>query len=177
MRIDQRRIPYMKPLYWKWIWSTMRKPGCKNMDADTIRCDDGSTDPRMKLCTEDVSQQWYVGSLHSPEQCNSQYQFCHNNCGPLICNDRPSIVIEVVHVNDFWVDKKSRYWQEFLEVSKKRRVIQRCAYKFSSGEKIEYVFTHSTQKSSTTIVKMVCTYNLFKHVRRSTILRSARYVW
>ena len=44
----------MKPLYWKWIWSTMRKPGCKNMDADTIRCNDGSTDPRTKLDMEDV---------------------------------------------------------------------------------------------------------------------------
>ena len=56
IRIDQRSIPYMNPLYWKWIWSTMRKPGCKNMDADTIRCNDGSTDPRTKLCGGELHQ-------------------------------------------------------------------------------------------------------------------------
>lgn len=33
---DHRRMPYMKPLYWKWMWSTMMKPGCMNKDAEMI---------------------------------------------------------------------------------------------------------------------------------------------
>lgn len=24
---DRMRIPYKKPLYWKWIWSIIRRPG------------------------------------------------------------------------------------------------------------------------------------------------------
>ena len=27
IRIDQRRIPNMNPLYWKCIWSTIKNPG------------------------------------------------------------------------------------------------------------------------------------------------------
>ena len=49
MRSDQSMIPNMKPLYWKWIWSIMRKPGCKNSEADSNRCTLASRAPRTKL--------------------------------------------------------------------------------------------------------------------------------
>lgn len=29
---ERRRIPYMKPLYWKWMWSIIRRPGERRMD-------------------------------------------------------------------------------------------------------------------------------------------------
>ena len=28
----------MNPLYWKWMWSTIKNPGCKNNEAEIIRC-------------------------------------------------------------------------------------------------------------------------------------------
>ena len=37
MRMDHRRIPNMNPLYWKWMWSTMRNPGCKKRVAEIMR--------------------------------------------------------------------------------------------------------------------------------------------
>ena len=49
MRIDQSNIPYIKPLYWKWIWSTIKKPGWRKMDADIIRCIGGSIEPLINL--------------------------------------------------------------------------------------------------------------------------------
>ena len=29
---DAIRIPYMHPLYWKWMWSMMRRPGESRME-------------------------------------------------------------------------------------------------------------------------------------------------
>lgn len=49
MRIDQSKIPNMKPLYWKCMWSTIRNPGWRNNEAEIIRCVDGSAAPRMNL--------------------------------------------------------------------------------------------------------------------------------
>jgi hypothetical protein len=30
--MDKTRIPYRKPLYWKWIWSMMSSPGDNKTD-------------------------------------------------------------------------------------------------------------------------------------------------
>lgn len=49
MRIDHSRMPNMNPLYWKCMWSTMRNPGCRNRDAEIMRCIGGSAAPRMNL--------------------------------------------------------------------------------------------------------------------------------
>ena len=39
----------MNPLYWKWIWSTIKNPGCKKSEAEIIRCIDGCWDPGTNL--------------------------------------------------------------------------------------------------------------------------------
>ena len=49
IRSDHKSIPNKKPLYWKCIWSTMRKPGWRNSAAEMMRCVDWSTAPRTKL--------------------------------------------------------------------------------------------------------------------------------
>lgn len=36
--IEKMRMPYIIELYWKWMWSMMRKPGDKRMD-NAIACD------------------------------------------------------------------------------------------------------------------------------------------
>ena len=58
-RIDHISIPKRKPLYWKWIWSTIKKPGCKNKDAETMRWIVGSVAPLVSLCS--VSFRIYGG--------------------------------------------------------------------------------------------------------------------
>lgn len=52
IRIDHNRMPNMNPLYWKWMWSTIRKPGWRNRAADIILWTDGSTEPRINLKRE-----------------------------------------------------------------------------------------------------------------------------
>jgi hypothetical protein len=52
---DQSRMPNMKPLYWKCIWSTIKKPGCKKREADMILCTLGLSEPRMNLWKIDQS--------------------------------------------------------------------------------------------------------------------------
>lgn len=51
INIDRSKMPNMNPLYWKCIWSTMRKPGWRNSEADRIRCVGGSIAPRTNLRT------------------------------------------------------------------------------------------------------------------------------
>jgi len=36
--IEKMRMPYIIELYWKWIWSMMRKPGDSRIDSATA-CD------------------------------------------------------------------------------------------------------------------------------------------
>ena len=30
--IESRRIPYKRPLYWKWMWSIIRRPGERRIE-------------------------------------------------------------------------------------------------------------------------------------------------
>jgi len=49
MYIDHSRMPNNIPLYWKCMWSTIRKPGCKKIEAEIIRWVGGSIALRVNL--------------------------------------------------------------------------------------------------------------------------------
>ena len=34
---DRMRRPYMKPLYWKWMWSMMSRPGDRRIERAAAR--------------------------------------------------------------------------------------------------------------------------------------------
>ena len=34
--MDRIKIPYMNPLYWKWMWSIMKRPGERRMERLAI---------------------------------------------------------------------------------------------------------------------------------------------
>lgn len=74
-KTDQRRMPYMKPLYWKCMWSTMRNPGWRKMDAEMILWMDGSTEPFMNLNFQCHYKRRSRRALDALEKSSAQDQF------------------------------------------------------------------------------------------------------
>lgn len=59
------------------------------------------------------------------EQYNSENKLSQDDCCSLVCNHRPCVVIEVVKVDDLWINHRGRNGQQFLEIGEEGRIIQR----------------------------------------------------
>jgi hypothetical protein len=76
----------------------MRNPGCKNKDAEMIRCTLGCSAPRTNLRVHKIVQnvEWCTGV--EPEKGYTKHELRQNDGTPLVCNHTPSVVVEIVYV-------------------------------------------------------------------------------
>lgn len=92
--MDSTRAPYKKPLYWKWTWSIISRPGDSRMErATACAClfDEGA-EVLTKLC---MSAQAYcdsirslTGVVHKPAAVLSRLQLTSENKWSASCHSR-----------------------------------------------------------------------------------------
>jgi hypothetical protein len=124
--IDKIKIPYRNPLYWKWMWSMMSRPGESRIE-------------RLAMCARFVLSGWtdltylhakisasahYIYKDNLPAQCKRQNQLRDNHRRALKVYSLPRVVVEVVHNQHGRVRIVRDLRKNPFKGSEKRRVIE-----------------------------------------------------
>lgn len=65
-----------------------------------------------------------VTSDDEPKKSSAHHQFRQDNGRALIRHDGPRIIVEIVKVDDSWIDEVCGYREDLLEVGEKRWVVE-----------------------------------------------------
>lgn len=130
-RMLHSSIPRRKPLYWKWMWSTMSSPGCETIEAARMDAVDGSglKDLRAHLNTEEGQPGPFAlvsrRQNDSPERGEDEDYLGDDDRRPLKVQGRGCVVTEVVQAYNFGIDDVRKAGEDALEEGEKRWVVER----------------------------------------------------
>ena len=104
------RTPRSMPLYWKWMESMKRRPGCRNRDAAMTRVT--LSDERTYLWVQRSASGSALGASAacrrsgcSPVQRKGEHSFRGDDRCPLECHDRPVVYWLAAETGDLGVDE------------------------------------------------------------------------
>lgn len=126
---DRTKSPYINPLYWKCIWSIIKRPGERSMERAA------AWDGRLSAGGADFTklQQTSVQFSKLSErllqvQCIDKNKLSYYDSSPLEIHSLPALILQVVNPQHSWIYQLCELGQDPFEIGKEGWVVE-CPFR------------------------------------------------